>query len=187
MLQSATITWRPGFNDNDFSGWLVTAGYVVTVLACFWRARQTRATADSTADYSGVWRGIGIVLLLLGINQQLDLHVLIIEAVRDLAKAEGWYKHRRLVQKVFFGVFAAALLAGAACSAWRWRRFFAGQRLVTAGLLLLLGWLLFRAALIEHVGEGRTASLRADVWRDYLELGALIVVGAGVWRSLRTR
>jgi hypothetical protein len=182
----ATITWRPGFHDNDFTGWLVTAGYIVTVLACFRAAKQSRGGAGSDAEFSRVWRGLGIVLLALGINQQLDLQTLIKEVGRDLASAEGWYEHRRLVQRLFFGVFTVTLLAGAAFSAWRWRSFFVQQWLVTLGLLLLLGWLLFRAALIEHVGE-RNAAVRLDACRDYLELGALMVVSIGVWRSRRTK
>src|SRR6185436_17527360 len=101
------ITWRPGFHDNDFTGWLVTAGYVGTVVGCFHAAKRSSATIPP--ENPRVWGGLGIVLLLLGLNQQLDLQTLIIQAGREAAASGGWYEHRRFVQKVFFGGFAVGV------------------------------------------------------------------------------
>ena len=179
----AAITWRPGFHDNDLSGWLVTTGYVVSVLACFLAAARCRRSQALPSEFARIWRGLGLVLLLLGVNQQLDLQDLLIEVGRAAAQSEGWYEHRRLVQKLFAAVFLLALLLAVAWAVWRWSLFFRRHRLVTLGLAILVGWLLLRVAVIEHLGEQTALSFHLQAWRDYLELGGLALVVVGIWRT----
>jgi hypothetical protein len=179
----AAIDWRPGFHDNDFSGWLVTAGYVGSVVACFLAAARCRQNPALPSEFARVWRGLGIVLLLLGLNQQLDLHDLLIEVGRAAAQTEGWYEQRRLVQRVFGAVVVLGLLLATAWALWRWSRFFRRHKLTTVGLAILMGWLVLRVALIEHVGKRTALGWHVEAWRDYLELGSLVLVAVGIWRT----
>ena len=118
------ISWRPVFNDNDFSGWLVTTAYLVAVIFCLvasQKAQRRHAVLKTPAhgmetglqevtgsrpggngalqalarspEFSRIWRRLALLILLLGINQQLDLHTLLIQSGRVLAEAEGWFPY----------------------------------------------------------------------------------------------
>ena len=210
----SAISWRPVFNDNDFSGWLVTTAYLVAVTYCFLAAKKTRmrraalrtpahgmkpSLEESTApwpggngtlqalslspEFSRIWRRLALLILLLGINQQLDLQTLLIQSGRALAEAEGWYAYRRLVQRTFFGLFAFGFLLLASLAAWRCRAFLNRHRLVTLGLAILIGFVLIRAADFNHVWLKSLQAAHEDSWKDYLEMLGLGLIAAGARRS----
>lgn len=159
----------------------------MAVFACFLAARKTRENPAGTSGTTRIWIRLGFLLFLLGFNQQLDLQTLMIEAGRALASAQGWYEYRRIVQKVFFGVFAISLVAFGIVLAVRWRTFFWKHRWVTAGLAVLLGFILMRAASIDHLNEDSFEAMKGAAWKDYLELSGLVLIIGGVWRSFTAK
>jgi len=214
----SAISWRPVFNDNDFSGWLVTSSYLVAVTYCFVASQKTQRRHASietpfhemepgldevTAPRPGgdealhaptrspevarIWLGLALLILLLGINQQLDLQTLLIQGGRALAEAEGWYAYRRLVQRTFFGLFAFGFLLLASLAAWRCRAFLNRHRLVTLGLAILIGFVLIRAADFNHVWLKSLQAAHEDSWKDYLEMLGLGLIAAGARRSSKLR
>jgi hypothetical protein len=104
------------------------------------------------------------------------------EVGRDVALARGWWESRRALQAAFLAGVALAS-AGGALAAWRWLRgSLARVRLSLVGLLLLLGWLVARAASFHHLDRilgGRIPSLRTS---SLVELAAIAIVAAGAWR-----
>jgi len=208
------ISWRPVFNDNDFSGWLVTTAYLVAVIFCIVASQKAqrrhaalkaptpgiepgqqevtgpRPGGDGTLqalarspEFSRIWRWLALLILLLGINQQLDLQTLLIQSGRVLAEAEGWFAYRRLVQRVFFGFFAVGFLLLVSLAAWRCRVFLNRHRLVTLGLAILIGFVLMRAADFNHVWLKTLRATHVDSWKDYLELLGLGLIAEGAWRA----
>ena len=127
--------------------------------------------------------GLALLILLLGINQQLDLQTLLIQSGRALAEAEGWYAYRRPVQGAFFGIFSVALLSLVSLAAWRCRAFLKRHRPVTLGLVILIGFVLMRAAGFNHVWLKPLQAVYEDSWKDYLELLGLGFIAAGARRA----
>jgi hypothetical protein len=138
-------------------------------------------------EFSRIWRRLALLILLLGINQQLDLQTLLIQGGRALAEAEGWYAYRRLVQSTFFGLFAFGFLLLASLAAWRSRAFLNRHRLVTLGLAILIGFILIRAADFNHVWLKSLQATHEDSWKDYLEMLGLGLIAAGARRASKLR
>ena len=140
-------------------------------------------TPTRSPEFSWIWRRVALLILLLGINQQLDLHTLLIQSGRALAEVEGWFAYRRLVQRAFFGVFAAGFLLLVSLAAWRCRAFLNRHRLVTLGLTILIGFVLMRAADFNHVWLKSLQAAYGDSWKTYLELIGLGLIAEGARRA----
>ncbi len=210
----STISWRPVFNDNDFSGWLVTAAYLVAIISCLVASQKARMrqvdlktpvqgmktdlpevtgsrlrgdgalhAPTRSPEFSWIWRRLALLIILLGINQQLDLQTLLIQSGRVLAEAEGWFAYRRLVQRAFFGLFAGGFLLFVSLAAWRCRAFLIRHRLVTLGLAILIGFIFMRAADFNHVWLKTLQAAYEDSWKDYLELLGLGLIAEGARRA----
>jgi len=153
------------------------------VLGCFLVAGRARHDWDGTPTLTRPWMMLGTLLMLLGINQQLDLQTLMIQAGRELASAQGWYEHRRLVQKIFFGAFALALTASTVVLVFQWRGFLIKNRWVTMGLMVLLGFILMRAASINHLQADSLEAASEESWEDFVELIGLLLIIGGLGRA----
>ena len=147
--------------------------------------RRTSPGPNRSLEFSRIWGSLALFILLLGIDQQLDLQTLLIQSGRALAETEGWYAYRRLVQRVFFGLFAFGFLLFVSLAAWRRRVFLKRNRLVTLGLVILIGFVLMRAADFNHVGLKPLQAAYEDSWKDYLELLGLGLIAAGAKRDSR--
>ena len=165
-------------------------GAMVALVPVLWaltgRARRL-ATLPAHARLRGLWLSLAILLLLLGINKQLDLQTALTEVGRILAHQEGWYERRRVVQ---FALIVAILLAGAyglRTILLLARGSLRSMRAVLAGTLALVCFVVIRAASFHHVDTIlglRFAGLKAN-W--ILELGGIAFVGFGACEAARER
>ena len=112
-----------------------------------------------------------IVLLSLAINKQLDLQTLFTSALRQSARAEGWYGERRAYQLFFMEALAVAAVAGGVLLLWLTRRLGTGLKIASAGAIVLIAFVLMRAASFHHVDT----LLRLEV--GHLRLGWVIGLG----------
>ena len=90
-------------HDASPLAWMVVLAYLAGALACLWAARLTEPGRDLR-----FWAGTAVLLILLGLNKQLDLQTLLTEAGRWMARQEGWYGSRRIAQAAFIVALAAA-------------------------------------------------------------------------------
>jgi len=139
--------WSPRIGDPSFMGWFTVASYlacaVVALMLGFSRHRADRRTFL-------FWVTIGLLMILLGINKQLDLQSLLTEMGRQIFRAHGWMDHRRIVQFWFIVAFGAAALAAFLLFARINRDLFRRFRLAFIGLFLLLCFIVIRAAGFHH-------------------------------------
>lgn len=166
--------WLASVGDPTLLGWGIAIAYfaaIAPVLAA--RAR----TADEHDRM--IWCIAALLLALFGLNKQLDLHTLVTALGRCYARQYGWIDHRRAVQGVFVALVFAATLIGLAVlvrlARGRIDRFLP----VLAGLILVIGYGLLRAANFNHLAElfdGRS------VW--LIELGGILLVALGAGRVL---
>ncbi len=145
--------WEFGIGDPTVLGWAITAAYAVGVwftlragaCAIAWRGKKPAGvSAPISEGLVRFWLFACVVLVILGINKQLDLQRLLTETARAIAKNGGWYRDRKPVQ---YAVLAASALAALGISfwiGWTLRKFARQIWPVVAGLLILAAYVVMR-------------------------------------------
>ena len=169
--------WRLGIGDPTIMGWLTVVAYFIAAVMCFRCVR--RAARFELAREVGIFWGILTALLVfLGINKQLDLQTFLTLTVRRVAIAQGWYDYRRVSQAIFVVVIATAGILSVIRMRGLVRRH-SELWLPLVGFVLLLAFVVIRAASFHHVDEVinfRWTWVRMN-W--VLEIGAIAVVAFG--------
>lgn len=129
----AASKWTFGVNDPSFIAWFIVAVYFVASLLC-WRARG-RELSEKVVETSVLWVALASALFVLGLNKQLDLHVLVMEFARDLRSSDGYSPAVRII------VLAVVVIVGLAALGLGGKYFFAGSRRVRCAYGILLGLL----------------------------------------------
>jgi hypothetical protein len=205
--------WSPGLGDPTIIGWLTVVAYLAGAYLCLLafkieRFRRQRP-AEGLAAYldalhwlrrgligrhrrevpavervPALWAGLSLMLLLLGINKQLDLQSLLTELGRIAARDQGWYEGRRAVQVAFILLLVAAGAWGLR-ALWLFSRGHLAQlRLALIGALGLVCFVAIRAASFHHVDlliGTEIAGIDLNAW---LENGAIGCIAFGAARQI---
>lgn len=166
-------------NDPTGLAWFVVASYLVGAVAAFLAGRSTNGRD------ARFWYATAVLLVLLGINKELDLQSLLTEAARRLARETGWYEQRRQFQALFLAALGIGGLAGAALLAGWLRRSRRAVKVAAAGIVILLTFVFMRAASFHHLDEWVTvnvAFMRSGWW---LELAGIVVIASAAVAFLR--
>ncbi len=140
------FNWTPGIGDPTIGGWITVVLYALATASCWMAAR--RPGNDLRERY--IWCAITLLFLALGINKQLDLQTALTELGRVLADAQGWYARRRSVQvRIHHCNGAACIAATVTLLIWA-RKSSRPTWLALTGVMLVLGFVLIRAASFHH-------------------------------------
>lgn len=183
--------WRLGIGDPTPLGWLTFIGYAIAAALC-WHAQRVsaraaaRAGADATEEarrrrlLARWWLGLGILMLLLGLNKQADLQTLMTVIGKDLARAQGWYASRARVQAGFVVLFSTLLACGLLALLITLRSVL--DRIVPAllGLASILLFVALRALALHALRNSPQAN-----WPDALWPVELAGIGLVVWNASR--
>lgn len=180
-------TWHIGANDRDFLGWLTTIAYLAAAGLCGWCGTQKKHKGEEIDRLRQcVWWLFAVIVLFLGINKQLDLQTPLIADARNMAKEEGWYQERRMVQWIAIGATVVCGVALLGWLAWRVRSAWREFRWAFAGLALLLAFVAVRAAPVT-LDDALHIRRRLPGKRHLLELAGIACVGAAAGAKLRKR
>jgi len=176
------IATPKGVGDLTVLGWGVFLGYFA-VAALSYRAAVVCWRDHGARRSCRVWVAIAVVLVLLGINKQLDLHVWLNVFGRRLAESEGWYRNRGIAQVVFFGGVTVAVVTVYLMLI----RLGRGNLRPLAGALVgvgaLMAFLLIRAISFDVV------DLRTDLGgfalHRLLEFFGLLLIGVSAFLAVR--
>lgn len=185
MTTSADGRWHPGIGDPNATGWITVVAYLAAAALC-----AVCATRESAADRRRIgWVALTVLMLLLGLNKQLDLQTWFTEIGRDAARAGGWYARRQTVQAAFIAALALAGVVGLGVLGYAVRGFGAELRWSTAGLLFLAVFVVVRATSFHHVDHLLGLELGGRVRLNAaIELtGIAIIAGAAAARLWRAR
>ncbi len=170
-------------NDPTGLAWFVVASYFAGAAAAF-VAGWSAAGRDSR-----FWYAAAIFLVLLGLNKELDLQSLLTDSARRLTHATGWYEQRRLLQALFLVALALGALAMVAVLAKWLQRSPRPVKVAAIGIVLLLAFILIRAASFHHLDQWVTFEigvLRSGWWLELAGI-AVIALSAVVFRRERLR
>ena len=172
--------WHPGIGDPTVMGWLTVFAYFAVAVLCIRRAQGAGAYPQRLI----FWSSVAVLLVVLGVNKQLDLQTWLTLAGRRVAIEQGWYEHRRVVQLLFV-LFVGLAACGSFLFMWHLVRRNRELWLPLLGVLLILAFVIVRAASFHHIDtliNFRFLGVRMN-W--VLELGAIAVIGLGACRRMR--
>ena len=172
--------WHPGIGDPNATGWITVVAYGLACLLCWQCARRSGMTSERR-----VWWLMAAVMLLLGINKQLDLQSWVTQLGRDIALAGGWYEHRRVFQALFIFWLGVGVLGLKAWLGVRSGSLHHYTRLAGMGLLVLGAFVVLRAASFHHVDAMlglNFVNVRLNV---VFELGGIALIIYAAWRYKR--
>lgn len=181
MLSPHHINWRPVIGDPSIMGWVTVVAYVVAA------GIALHASVNNYRKHHRTfWIGCSGILLLLGINKQLDLQSLLTDIGRVFAKNQGWYQERREVQAVFVVALFIATLIVMMLIGWKLRKEFIALLFPVSGLILLAGFILIRAVSFHHVDQILKSTIVTIRMNWLLELGGIaILMVSGLMHSVR--
>ncbi len=104
-----------GFGDLTVLGWTVFLAYFGAAALCYRAAASCWRDPGASSRLCRVWIALSAILVILGVNKQLDLHVWLNAYGRKLAESEGWYQNRGFAQVTFFSGLAVAVAGSLLC------------------------------------------------------------------------
>lgn len=142
--------WSFGVGDPTIGGWLTTGLYFLAALSAFWVYRRADVLFTlQTKRQRILWLLFTLALLTLGLNKQLDLHILLIDKARVLSHWQGWYDHRRLVQVGFIKSSAVLSVILVGTFVLLFRQVLKRHLLAIAGLCLLAAYAIIRVTVFQ--------------------------------------
>ena len=180
-----------GVGDPTLVGWLTTLAYTVAFVFTLLSARRAewrREPGERLSSAAFLW-GVTVVILLLGINKQLDLQSWFIAESKELSKALGLYGKKRVIEILFVGLLASAGTSAVVTVGWLIRRHLRRHVVVLAGVFVLVLFVVLRAAAFLKVDLAFGGEIGESICNPILELTGILLVGIGTRyrRPLPTR
>lgn len=183
----------PGVPMDEFNAeraaWAITIAYALSLLLIGLvasRSQRDGQTAGQIGRERLFWLLAGLAIMALGLNKQLDLQTQLTAFGRQLARDGDWFDMRRQVQTAFVIGLAAVGAMIALWLAWMVRAMGGPVKLALAGLWMLGGFVLLRAASFHHLDQLlRTSLFGTRAW-VVIELAGIAMVAAGAIWALRT-
>ena len=172
--------WTPTIGDPEITGWLTVISYLVCLVLAIMVLRRRPARAAR-----GLWLAIAVLMAFLAVNKQLDLQTALTATGRFVARAQGWYDSRQIVQLAFI----AGLLAGVALTlAWATKTLrgqMRGNGLALVGLAILCGFVLVRAVGFGHVDRLISMDFADISYNFWFENSGLLLIAINALILLR--
>lgn len=180
LLEAHRIRWEFGFNDPTMIGWVTVLGYTGAALLA-WNAASAARRAGDRFD-NGFWLTACVIMALLAVNKQLDLHILVTDLGRFWAVQNGLYQQRRTIQTAFVAAALLMVVAGG-LALWRATRGRdASLRLALAGLAVCCGYSLIRAASFHHTDVLMRTTVFGVRWNWAIEVAGVALTAWAAWR-----
>jgi hypothetical protein len=180
--------WKPGIGDPTFVGWFTVVAYFVAAVCCGLKGwREPMPGGRTRSRPAAFWLLLSAMMILLGINKQLDLQSFFTDFGRRVLTRNGLYQERRQFQLVFMGGVAASCLVLIGGGLWFARRSLRHRWLSLVGLALVMAFVAIRASSFHHVDVLLASRLGGLKWNWILELAGIFIVALGALRLGSTR
>ena len=183
-LDYLTGRWHPTIGDPTFMGWFTVVAYFACAVMAYIVACKVRKVDRRAFQF---WVTAFVILVLLGINKQLDLQTLLTEMGRQVAHAQGWYEERRGFQLHFIELFVIVLIGAYVLFAIKMKAFFKGFTLAFTGLFFLMSFVIIRAASFHHVDHMLKLRFLGAKTNWILELGGIFTIIAAALREITSK
>lgn len=178
--------WKDKAGDPTVLGWLVTALYLGTAGLCLSNACGRRQNPH-TASYRWFWWFLGLTMLLLGINKQLDLQMLLADVGRTTARTLGWYRTRKPIQIRAVALAASLSLGLLGAVLFQLRRAPRSTWCALGGLLLLVGLVSVHLVSLHRLESTLHRPMFGLPLGTFMEIVAALVVLLSAWLFKRSQ
>ncbi len=170
--------WKPGIGDPSIFGWITVAAYLIAFVLCLRTGFADRKLLKTgRKDIAPLfWFALAGVLLLLGINKQLDLQTLLTEQIRLIARQRGWLAYKQQLEQWFIMTLTLVGIVLLTSMVWSTRRALKRVWLAIVGATFLVVFILVRASSFHHVDQWLGLPLGAANRNVALELGGICIV-----------
>ncbi|MDJ0795260.1 MAG: hypothetical protein QNJ51_00235 [Calothrix sp. MO_167.B12] len=180
--------WQVLIGDPTPIGWLTFVAYLIACFLCvFWALRISRfSSLRQSGQLPWLWWSLAIILLLLGLNKQLDIQSWLRIASKELTIAQGWSNHRSTMYigsaaVLFTTVLALLVFVGRALRNL-WQKYW----LVLLGLVFLNSYILFRAPPIFRATRLLLNWRLEELQNSWLlEIAGIACIGVSAMNNLR--
>ena len=185
--QCVAADWHLSIGDPNVLGWTLFAAYALAAgLAGMVLYTSPFAPAHRWREQL-LWALIAGLMAGIALNKQLDLQTLILTAGRCLAKEQGWYEDRRLVQRDFILALVgfAALIGGG--TIWLLRGIVRSNLMALLGLAILTAFVVIRGGHLFHIfePEQELADYLVHLLTSVLEALSPVLIILAAWISWR--
>lgn len=189
LIECTLARWQPGIGDPTWQGWATVLVYLAAAALALRAAGRGAFPAATLRRERRFWITVAVLLLLLALNKQLDLQSALTAAGRCMARAQGWYQDRRVVQMGFLVALAVLALVFLGMLLALLRGTLARSGLAAVGLAFVLGFVLMRAVGFHHADRLLGVQLPGMRVNTVLEWTgpALIAIGALIAAGRRGR
>ena len=181
MFISAPVEfrWSLQVGDPTISGWMITLAYLV---AGFISIKTHRQKNEDEVEVQKVWLFLGIILICLGLNKQLDLQTIITDVGRWGATRLNLMEQRHLFKRVFILCLFISLVFFTYYLRIPLKMFMQKYRVVGFGCILIVTFVFCRA-LSFHIFSIPFNEFLAK-YEVYIgwEIIALGIIFIGVWK-----
>ncbi|WP_223191390.1 hypothetical protein [Paracoccus thiocyanatus] len=174
--------WTPRIGDPEITGWLTVLAYAICCALAVAVLRRRPAGAAR-----GLWLAIAALTAFLALNKQLDLQTALTATGRCMARAQGWYDSRYLVQLAFIAGLLLGVVLALAWTARALRGHMRRNGLALLGLAVLCGFVLVRAVGFHHVDRLISADFANIRYNFWFENAGLLLIAANALLLLRRR
>ena len=176
--------WKPGIGDPTVIGWLTVVGYFVAAALLLYKRKLALSLFPSHwKQHRALLLVFALLMIILGINKQLDLQTFMTNVGREMAEAQGWYENRRMVQIALLAVLGIGVLV-LGMVVMRVRGVLRPHRMALVGMLFLLGFVAMRASSFFKVDRLLGFEFAGVKMNWVFELGGISIVIASVSVSL---
>ena len=145
--------WQPTIGDPSIMGWVTVGAYFLTSLIALRLVLNSKRwfPADIYPAQRRFWLVVFLLMLVLGINKQLDLQSLVTTMGRYYAVRDGWLEYKRVVQVgVIISILTVAMFS-LSFFFFRMRNLLKINWLAITGLTCLLVFVVSRATSFHHM------------------------------------
>ena len=183
MIQILSVVvnghWRPGIGDPTFMGWLITAAYFITSVSCGICAWRTdRISPINRSGYHRVfWWSLFAIMLIMGMNKQLDLQCLLIVVIKQIAQNQNWYSKRHILQVWFAAgitIFSMVLLIWLG---WKLKRQWRQYGLAIIGIVLLIAFVIITIAPVHCMNQFLGLQPGDRLIKSIFEISGIVLIG----------
>jgi len=175
--------WHAGIGDPTLIGWITVAAYFLAAFLTFRAAKSSDVIRERRQKF--FWLVLSVILVLLGINKQLDLQTLLTLTMRKLAIYEGIYEKRRVLQAFFIVIVALCGAAGFMIMSRLAKSRAPEVKLGLAGLFFLIVFIVIRAASFHHIDAFLKHDIGGFRMNWVLELGGISLIGIAAFKKMR--
>jgi hypothetical protein len=172
-LASLMGDWHPTIGDPSFMGWFTVASYFACAAITLSTAIKNQNAGKNSFLF---WSIITVLMVLFGINKQLDLQSLLTEIGRQIARHQGWMDQRRSVQFWFIAFLGTLAIASFLLFIRIMRDALRRCMLAFVGLFFLISFIMIRAVSFHHFYQMLGFSILSVKINWIIELSGIYII-----------